>query len=69
MFSARVVPSRLSRVVLVVAAVALTACADRLLSPAPVNGRTKAARDIEGDTTLCRTGWSVMDGRYVCNAS
>lgn len=27
----------------------------------------RAAHDILGDTTLCRSGWTVQEGRYVCN--
>jgi phenylalanyl-tRNA synthetase alpha subunit len=48
--------------------VTTVACADATTTPQPHGAR--AARDttvIQGDTTLCRTGWVVVSGRYVCN--
>ena len=49
--------------------VTTVACADATTAPQPHGAR--AARDttgfIQGDTLACRTGWSVIQGRYVCN--
>lgn len=44
------------------------ACADSMTAPSPRGVR--AARDTvaEGDTTLCRSGWNIVNGRYVCNS-
>ena len=61
-----------SRVVALLGAVALVtaaACADSVTQPT-IPG-TRAARDtipdeIEGDTLMCKSGWIVTGGRYVC---
>ena len=49
--------------------VTTVACADATTAPQPHGAR--AARDttgfIPGDTTECRSGWTVILGRYVCN--
>ena len=43
----------------------VAACADTPTSPISRNARFAA---IEGDTTECGSrGWSVVNGRYVCN--
>ena len=44
------------------------ACADSATAPTPRGAR--APRDttvVQGDTTLCRSGWTIIDSRYVCN--
>ena len=49
--------------------VTTVACADATTAPQAHGAR--AARDttgfIQGDTLECRSGWSIMSGRYVCN--
>jgi hypothetical protein len=43
------------------------ACAD---STAPQAAGTHPLRDttvLQGDSTLCRNGWEIVDGRIVCN--
>jgi hypothetical protein len=49
--------------------VSTVACADATTSPQPHGAR--AARDttgfIQGDTTQCRSGFTIISGRYVCN--
>lgn len=48
--------------------VGLVACVDSPTGP-QVKGK-RALRDttiVEGDTTLCRSGWQIMGGRVVCN--
>jgi len=53
----------------------VAACAADVTSPAPTAGTVSAPRSpalhdgIQGDTTLCRSGWQTIDGRYVCNPS
>jgi hypothetical protein len=51
----------------------IAACSADVTAPAPSSRvisapRTAAVHDgITGDTTLCRNGYIVMEGRYVCN--
>jgi hypothetical protein len=51
-----------------IALVSVVACADSPTQPTVPGAR--AARDtippIEGDTLDCRSGWTVINGRYVC---
>lgn len=51
----------------------IAACSADVTAPAP-SPRTASAPQspathdgITGDTTLCRSGWQTIDGRYVCN--
>ena len=49
------------------AAVTIVACDRSPTQPdrlTPINGRTLS---IEGDTLSCEFGWTVQNGRYVCN--
>jgi hypothetical protein len=61
--------SRLLAVLGAVALVTAAACADSITQPTTPGKR--AARDtippgIEGDTLMCKSGWAVESGRYVC---
>jgi hypothetical protein len=48
----------------------ITACADVTKSPTiPGSRAAKDSTEIEGDTTECRSGWIVSQGRYVCSGS
>jgi hypothetical protein len=59
--------SPIFRVVVVVAAVATAGCADVMTAPAPTVRSQKASRDtITGDSTLCHSGYIIMDGRIIC---
>lgn len=46
------------------------ACADSTTAPQPAGAR--APRDttgfIPGDTTECRSGYTISQGRYICNS-
>jgi hypothetical protein len=60
------------RLALFVAAVATAACANPTAPNAPLNQKKQAVRDSvpEGDTLemgTCRSGWTVANGRYVCD--
>ena len=45
---------------------ALAACVRDFTAPTPV--QRKATRDsVQGDSTLCRSGFTVIDGKIVCN--
>jgi hypothetical protein len=59
-------------VALAVTLVSTVACADMPSAPAPIPG-AKATRDsippLEGDSTACRSGYSILSGRIVCNTS
>jgi len=62
--------SRLVALFSAVTLVTLVACADSPTSPTPRGVR--AARDttvIQGDTTLCRSGYVIQGGKVVCNGS
>ena len=65
-----VTKSRVLALLGAVALVSIVACADS--STEPVVTGARAARDtttgfIPGDTSECRSGWTIMGGRYVCN--
>lgn len=48
---------------------ALTACVDTLTSPLPAGKRAmKDTTVIDGDSTLCRSGYTIIGGRIVCNS-
>lgn len=55
------------------AATLIAACTADETAPVAAPRRVSAAHtraahdDIVGDTTLCRSGFTVIDGRYVCN--
>jgi hypothetical protein len=58
-------------VALAVTLVSTVACADMPSAPAPIPG-AKATRDsiappLEGDSTECRSGFTIVSGRIVCN--
>jgi hypothetical protein len=53
------------RVALFASALAAIACSTPT-APSPAVGK-KPTRDVLGDTLSCRSGYSVQDGRYVCN--
>jgi hypothetical protein len=57
------------RLLVLTAAVAAVACTQSPTAPpAPVRG-TKASRDtvpLEGDSTLCRSGYITINNRIVC---
>lgn len=48
----------------------LAACSADVTAPngasRQISQSTARHDDIQGDTTLCRSGWMVEDGRYVC---
>ncbi len=59
---------RLNAVLVGVLLVALTACVDTLTAP-PTPGK-RALRDttaVEGDPSLCRSGYHIINGRVVCD--
>jgi hypothetical protein len=45
---------------------AITAC-DAPTEPAAMRSVAKVGARIEGDTLECRSGWHIVNGRYVCN--
>jgi hypothetical protein len=51
----------------------IAACSSDVTAPnrasVGVTQRSAVHDDIQGDTTLCRSGWVVVAGRYVCNPS
>ena len=58
------------RIVLFLATLATAACVDASTAPvtSPVEGR--AVRDttvIDGDSTQCRSGFVIINGRVVCD--
>jgi hypothetical protein len=62
------------RPIILLAAAALTmiaACTD-MTAPTPVTGPA-AVRDtippVEGDSTLCRSGYHIIGGRIICDGS
>jgi hypothetical protein len=54
---------------LVLAATSLTAACDRGVTEPGTNATSTSGPllGIEGDTLQCRSGWTVNQGRYVCN--
>jgi len=47
----------------------LAACQRDITAPAPLK-TAKATRDsIEGDSTLCRSGFIIASGKIICNES
>jgi len=57
------------RVALFASAITAIACASPT-APTPVSAKKPAVHDdgsIFGDTTLCRGGFTVINGRYVCD--
>jgi hypothetical protein len=64
--------SRIPALIGAVALVTAAACADSITQPTTPG--TRAARDtvpeeIEGDTLMCKSGWIIQSGRYVCLGS
>lgn len=60
--------SRLIALLGAIALIATAACADSATAPT-VNG-ARAPRDtttVEGDSSLCRSGYQVVAGKVVCN--
>ena len=55
------------RVTIFASAVTALACATPT-APAPVNAKKPATKDYVDDTLLCRNGYTIEAGRYVCNA-
>jgi hypothetical protein len=67
MFSHRFVAPAFVRIILVVGAIALTACADALTSPTQSPRAARAVRDGNPDDTLaCKSGWVINTGLYSC---
>ena len=65
MRSARV---RVAAFAAAVSLVALSACADSLTDPTTHGKRAlKDTTTIEGDSTMCRSGYILVGGRIVCN--
>lgn len=58
---------RLAALVMAASAITLAACADAATSPDATLARARQTFRIEGDTLDCRNGWTVLNGRYVCN--
>jgi hypothetical protein len=60
-----------SRVLSLLGALALVttvACADSSTAPQPSGKRSlRDTTVLQGDSTLCRSGYSVINGRIVCN--
>jgi hypothetical protein len=54
------------RVTIFASAVTALACATPT-APAPVNAKKAATKDFVDDSTLCRSGFTVVEGRYLCN--
>ena len=64
------IKSRILAVVSAVTLITIVACADAPTSPTPRGVRAaKDSTGIQGDTTLCRSGWLIDNGKVVCNAS
>ena len=64
--------SRLFVLIGAVALVTAAACADSITQPTIPGER--AARDtvpeeIEGDTLMCKSGWTIQSGRYECSTN
>lgn len=61
--------SRIFSLLGAVVLISTLACADSATAPTPAGA--KAPRDTTtgfiGDTMMCRSGWSIIDGRIVCN--
>ena len=61
-----------TRALVVVAAAlstALTACVDTVAAPlTPGKRALKDTTGFVGDSTLCRSGYHIINGRIVCNA-
>ena len=66
MLSVQTVKPAIIRLAVLVACVSATACVDTATAPR-TPAASRAFRDTVGDTTACKSGYSVMDGRYVCN--
>ncbi len=48
---------------------AVAACDQSPTEPTSALARVQPRSfSIEGDTLLCRNGWTVLNGRYECNA-
>ena len=45
---------------------AITAC-DTPTDPTAMRSVASVGARIEGDTLNCRSGWQIINGRYVCN--
>lgn len=58
---------RLAPLILAASAITLAACADGSTAPDATLARARPSFNIEGDTLSCRNGWTVLNGRYVCN--
>ena len=61
--------SRLFSLLGAVVLISTLACADSATAPSPSGA--KAARDTTtgfiGDTLMCRSGYTIQEGRIVCN--
>lgn len=57
---------QLVRLAIIIAAIGAIACADAMTASA-VNKRGKPTADLTGDSTLCRSGFAIVDGRIICN--
>ena len=53
------------RVALFASALAAIACSNPT-APAPVNAKKPSVKDV-GDSTLCRSGFTVVNGLVACN--
>lgn len=61
--------NRLLPLAIALTLVAAVACVDSPTSPQAAGKRSmRDTTVLEGDSTECRTGWSVSNGRIVCNA-
>lgn len=58
---------RLVPVLLMAAAVATVAACGNSTPTAPLKPSLSGGARIDGDTLECRSGWTIINGRYVCN--
>jgi hypothetical protein len=48
--------------------ISAVACADATTEPHAIGKRSlRDTTTLEGDSTLCRNGWQIQQGRIVCN--
>lgn len=55
------------RLALFASAAAAVACASPT-APAPVNAKNSSLKDITGDTLSCKSGYQILNDKYVCNS-